>query len=196
MKLELPPQLEQTRRMLEGSLRLRPSETVPAVPAGLLDDLNRRFISQKIVIEPKRRFARSGRLRNLISSPAFGLAAAAVMVFGIVTPFVIRGSDSDAVDSVRGISGDVSAPAMIVLVNSPADLENTLAHSGQFESGSLISVRDLAAATDIPEPKVVLDFETAMIRSINADGETVHTGMLPERIADLTLSVAEALSHL
>lgn len=196
MKLELPPHLESTRLMLQGSLRLRPSEPVPAMPAGLFDDLTRRFASQKIVIEPKRRLRWAERLRGMLASPTFGLAAAAVMVFGVVTPFLNRSSDASGPDAFRGTAGSVSAPAMIVLVDGPAELENTLGGSGQFEAGSLLSVRDLAAVEEIAGPKVILDFASATIQVVSESGETVHSGTMPESIADLTLAVADALTRL
>ncbi len=196
MNLDLPPHLETVRRMLEGSLRLRPSEPVPAVPAGLLDDLNRKFVSQRIVIEPESRVSWKMKLKALVATPAFGLAAAAVMVFGVVAPLVHHQSGPGAVDSFRGVTGTVEAPAMIVLVDSPADLANTLSRSGQFEASSVIAVGDLKAASDIAGPKVILDFESATIRAIDDQGETLHEAGLPTRISDLTLSVADALSRL
>lgn len=196
MKLDLSPPLEETRRMLEGSLRLKPSEPIPAVPRGLLDDLSQRYASRKIIIEPKLRPAWIERLRSIAASPAFGLAAAAVMVFSVVTPLVNRGSDAGNREVFRGINGEVSAPAMVVLINPPASLEHTLAHSGQFEADSFVTVQNLEAAETIGAPKVILDFESASIRGVNDNGEVIHTGSLPSSIADLTLSIADALNRL
>lgn len=196
MKLDLPPQLEPIRRILEGSLRLRASESAPSLPVGLLDDLNQRFASQRIVIEPRRQVAWGAKLRRLVATPAFGLAAAAMLVFGVVTPFVSQFSGPETADGFRGATGAVGAEAMIVLVHSPADLENTLAHSGQFEADSIVSAGDMDAALQIPGAKVILDFESATVVALDNQGNTVHASGLPANLADLTLTVADALSHL
>lgn len=196
MKLELSTQLEQIRRILEGSLRLKHTEQVPAIPAGLLQDLNQRYASQRIVIEPTRQHSWVASLRGLVRTPAFGLAAAALIVFGVLTPIVSHDSGRSGSESFRGVSGPVAAPARIVLVDSPAGLEDTLIHSRSFEADSLMTVIDLPAAAQISGPKVVLDFSNASLAAINEQGDTVHTAALPNSIAELSLAVADALSRL
>ena len=196
MKLDLPPQLEPTRKVLEDSLRLRPSEPPPAVPPGLLNDLNKRFASQRIVIEPGRRRAWLEGVKRLLASPGFGLSAAAIMILGVVTPILQHQSTPPSTERFRGIPGEVQVPAMILLVGGPPELGSNLAQSGQFEQDRLISVSDLAATRSIDNPKVVLDFSNSTIRAINEDGDTVYEGALPESIAELSLAVGETLGHL
>ncbi|MCH7227695.1 hypothetical protein [Haloferula sp. A504] len=196
MKLELSPPLESIRRILEGSLRLKPDEPVPSVPAGLLHDLNQRFATQRIVIEPSRQRRWLASLRGLVRTPAFGLAAAALIVFGVLTPIVGHDRGRTNAESFRGVSTPVSAPTMIVLVDSPAGLADTLAHSRSFEADSVVAVTDLASADQIAAPKVVLNFTDATLAAINDQGYVVHTAPLPKSIAELSLLVADALSHL
>ena len=188
MNLDLPSDLEPTRQMLETSLRLRASERAPAVPEGLLDELNRRLGAQRIVIEPKRRSPWAARLRQLVASPGFGLASAALLVFGVLTPLLDFGDEP-----WRGIPVEVVDPAMILLVGGPPELANNLAQSGQFESGRMMSLNDLTATEEIAGPKVILDFENATIFGINENEEIIHTGTLPSSIADLIYAVGVAL---
>jgi hypothetical protein len=198
MNAELPPQLEPTRQVLEASLRLRPEEKTPVVPDGLLDELNDRFASRRIVIEPKRHSVWVEGLKRLLASPGFGLSAAAVLLLGIVTPILQHQSVPPATERFRGhqLPGQASSPAMIVLVGEPPEMANNLALSGQFVKDRVMSVKDLAATESVANPKIILDFDSASIRAIDEEGETVHRGTLPESIADLSSAVAEALTHL
>lgn len=196
MKLELSPQLESIREILEGSLRLKANESVPTVPSGLFQDLNQRYAAQRIVIEPTAQHPWLAGLRGFMRTPAFGLAAAALIVFGVLMPFVSHDGGHTGAESFRGVSGAVATPTMIILVDSPAGLEDTLIHSGSFEADSMVAVPDLDSAAQIAGPKVVLDFNTATLGAINEQGDTIHTASLPKSIADLSLAVADALSRL
>ncbi|BCX50350.1 hypothetical protein HAHE_42580 [Haloferula helveola] len=181
--------------MLAGSLRLRASEPAPAVPSGLLDDLNQRFSTRKIVIEAPRQFTLFRRLRSMLETPAFGMAAAIILVLAIAGPTLRQMGGGDS-HSFRGTPGSVEAPVRIVLIDGPAELPNFLKSSTDIEPGSLISVGDYGAAMSLEGPKVILDFKHSIIRSHSENGEVVYSDTIPESLAMLADAISEAVLHL
>ena len=191
MDLELPPHLDSVRRRLAASLALCPTEQAPCVPAGLLEDLERHFDAPVLTPVRERRSWRE-RVRGLIASPAFGIAAAAMLVLSVATPSLLpetifRGTPSSST------SGDC---VPVVLVREPTGIRQLVEGSGDFEAGAVASVDRLDKGLAILGPKVVVDFETGLLRSLDSTGREFFSAPIPEDTAELSTLIAEAITYL
>ena len=193
MNLDLPPSLESTRSLLAGSLQLHATEQAPAVPADLLNDLSHRFNTAPVAaatLQPRSWFE---AVQAFITRPAFGMAALAIVILGISIPRVI---DSTSTRSSGGFRGTVSPThetrnIRIILIQSPAGFEQTLA--GDFESSMISSV---TTGESITGPRVLVDFVTSTITSLNASNEKVHSAPLPKDAEEIPAAIATAVSRL
>ena len=186
----LPSDLQQTAEILRKSLVPRNDGNAPAVPAGLLDDLTARFGKNSHVIA-SREISRFRGIRSFVSTPAFGLAAAALVILTVALPPALRISGGTAT-AFRGGSAETAAPTStsIVLIGAPRGIAESLGESGDFEKGSILT------ADNAPGSKVVVDFNESTITSVAADGQPLHTAGLPADRAELSAAIAEALSKL
>jgi|GEM_PF-4183497 len=191
MELELPPHLDSVRQRLAASLALHPADQAPATPSGLLEDLERHFDTSVMVPVREKRPWRD-RLRSMLASPAFGIAAAVVVVIGFTLPSLFEPS------SFRG--GPTAAPSgqavQIVLVDEPTGIRHMVETSGDFEAGAVASVDQLEKVFSILGPKVIVNFETGLLRAVDSAGTEYFSAPIPENTADLSTVIAEAITHL
>jgi hypothetical protein len=189
MSIELPAHLQQTADILRNSLMLRADETAPALPAGLFDDMAARFDTSTALPAQPNKVSLFSKIQSFISAPAFGMAAAALVILAVVLPMAVNTSENTG---FRGGSSDNAATvsSSIVLLGAPQDIVSSLGNSGDFEKGSLFTADTASGA------KVIVDFNDAKITAITAGGQSVHTAALPSDKAALSDAIAEALSKL
>lgn len=192
MNLDLPADLQRTADILRNSLMSRTDEKVPALPAGLFEDLSTRFEASTAFAAPAARISLFGRIQSFLATPAFGMAAAALVVLAVVIPGVMEPSGDTAATGFRGGSAgaEATASASIVLIGAPQDIVTSLGASGDFEPGSILTT-DTASG-----PKVIVDFNGSTIISVDADGHPVHSTELPADLDELSAAIAEALGKL
>lgn len=193
MNPQIPQDLQSTRNLLAGSLHLHATEKAPAVPADLLDDLLRRF--DPAPAAPVRSKSWLAVVQSLISRPAFGVAALACVILGLAVPGFMDSSSSGK----SGFRGGVSSPApsaalRIILVKASPEILHQLEAGGDFEDGVI-------SATDQLDPtatgaRIVVDFESATITAVDADGNEAYSAPLPQDSADLSAEIATAISRL
>ena len=109
MKFEVPEQLQATRDRLIHSLPSHPQEVAPPVPQRLMEDFSERFAPAPAAPAAAER-AESGlvdKVRRFFASPAFGLAAAAMLVLGLLVPQLVDRSQ-DGPETFRA-AGDTPA---------------------------------------------------------------------------------------
>lgn len=192
MPFELPAHLQPTADILRNSLMLRSDEKAPALPAGLFEDLAARFRTSAAIPIPLAKVSLFAKIQSFISTPAFGMSAAALVILAVVLPTALKTSDNSENTGFRGGSADIEATvsSSIVLIGAPQDIVSSLGNSGDFEKGSIFTTDTASGA------KVVVDFNTSKITAITADGQSVHTAELPADKAALSAAIAEALSKL
>jgi hypothetical protein len=195
MHLELPEHLHSTRDLLLSSLPAHPLEKAPSMPAGLADDLMARFAPKTIVTPVVGKASLFERLRAFLATPAFGIAAAAVVVLGVAAPMIskpvaretFRGADSSAV-----AGGSVT----ILFVGTNSALQSAIENSGNFEASAFRSAVDLASVQDVAGPKVVINFNAGKIHAIDASGSEAYSARLPGAAEKVAAAVADAVSRL
>lgn len=189
MPPDLPPQLEPVRRLLATSLRLRKDDPSPPVPAELMKDLARPGGSART------RTPRPLTPRwHVLSSPAFGLAAAALLILAFVAPALLKQAPETR-ESFRGSTRAVlqSPTVTLVLVAAPADAIAELESSGAFDL-EIISAENPEAATALPGRRVIVDFTAARLVTLDASGTEIASS--PLATDDLAGTVAAALAEL
>lgn len=192
MSLELPAHLQPTADILRNSLMFRSDEKAPALPAGLFEDVAARFETRAALPVRPAKVSLFARIQSFVSTPAFGMAAAALVIVAFVLPMALKTSGNNENTGFRGGSSDTAATvsASIVLIGAPQDIVSSLGNSGDFEKGSIFTSDTASGA------KVIVDFHSTTITAITADGQSVHTAELPGDNADLSAAIAEALSKL
>ncbi|MDP4648113.1 MAG: hypothetical protein NWR51_06225 [Akkermansiaceae bacterium] len=192
MNLELPADLQQTADILRNSMMLRSDEKAPALPDALFQDLAARFETSTRITAPVAKISLFEKIQSFISTPAFGMSAAALVILAVALPSVLNTSDNTGTTGFRGSPTDIeaTASASIVLIGAPQDIASSLGTSGDFEKGSILTADTASGA------KVIVDFNASTITSVSADGQAIHTAELPVDRADLSAAIAEALSKL
>jgi hypothetical protein len=187
MEHELPPHLKATRKTLADSLPPDFSEAAPPMPAGLMDDLSRRFSAANSAPLAKSRFA---QIQAFLARPAFGMAALALVILVVGLPSVL---DSRGGGSIRGTTPGVEAAKnlRIVLIHATPSIREQLLKSGDFEADILS-----APGETVTGPRVVIDFEKSTITALDAAGNAVHSASIPTDPADLSAAISEAMSRL
>ena len=170
---------------------LRSGEKAPPIPADLLDDLIARFGKIAAMPAPAEKVYLFARIQSFVSTPSFGMAAAALAILAVALPTALRDSGGSASTSFRGGSAGAAATASsIVLIGAPVDIVSSLGESGDFEKGSILTADTATGA------KVIVDFNSATVTAIDANGQTVHSAGLPADRDELTAAIAEALGKL
>lgn len=192
MNLELPADLQHTADILRNSLMLRADEKAPALPTGLFQDLAARFETSAALPARLTKISLFSKIQSFISTPAFGMSAAALVIVAFVLPMALKTSDNSENTRFRGGSSEIgaTASASIVLIGASQEIVSSLGNSGDFEKGSIFTADTDSGA------KVIVDFNSATITAITADGQSVHTAELPSEKAALSAAIAEALSKL
>lgn len=192
MELEIPVHLQATARTLRSSLRLRADETAPAVPSDLVESLNLRFSRRLVVIEPPRRASWFARLTRTLSAPGLAAAAACLAIAAVCVPML----RPDTQETFRGSSAHASRNIPVILVSAPADTRQRLSQAGDLEPSAIQTVAEVSAVETFTGAKVIVDFGTSTISAIDDSGRTVHSASIPSDSADLSLSIADAVSRL
>lgn len=196
MNPDLPLHLHATRDLLMGSLRAHPTESAPAIPAELLEDL-----TCSVAVPPVARRA-SGvgffeSLRSMFASPAFGAAAAAIMVLAVASTVVLRPDAGNGSESFRGAGAYAATDsARVILIGAPVGMLSELEASTDLEDGTFFSASGPNAAAGLEGPRVLVDFASGTITGLNAKGEKVYERSLPESVSGLSLEIASALTRL
>ena len=92
MPYELPADLQPTADMLRNSLMLRTDERTPALPDGLFMDLAARFSTNAAIPATAARVSLRAKIQSFLSTPAFGMAAAALVILAVILPSVLKPS--------------------------------------------------------------------------------------------------------
>lgn len=190
MDLDLPSHLHSTRDLLMRSLVMHP-EQAPAMPAGLASDLSARFSPRPATAAPVKPVAWLDKVRHFLATPAFGMAAAAVVVMGIAAPMV-SGPSSER-ETFRGQAAVASADAVgIVFVGNNPEVVSAIRASGDFEASAITTLENEAAPAG---PAVIVDFSQGTVSSIARDGSTLHREDLPADASGVAAAIASALSR-
>ncbi len=196
MSDDLPENLRETRELLMRSAPGASGETPPPPPRDLIDDLEAGLAGAGTPAKraPSGAPSRFGRLRRFLASPAFGVAAAIILVFGIALPF-FNSPPKPTSETFRGAAADGAAAGeaqvRLILVGGEASaLDPSL-----FDPAAL-TVADTAPAPESgPFPRVVVDFTTGEIVRYDAAGREAGRSTLPEDPAERAEAIAEAISR-
>jgi hypothetical protein len=198
MKIEVPEKLQATKDRLIHSLSSHPEEVAPPVPQRLMEDFSERFAPAQVapasqVVEGKL----VDKVRRFFSSPAFGLAAAAVLLLGLLVPQLVeRSKDGPETFRAAGDAPVADHVSRIVFVGNGEEFVAAVESSEVFEPTSLVTANDLESALFEPDPKVVVDFNAGTLCVFNRDGEKTFTEDLPKDPSDLPAAIAAALTQL
>lgn len=197
MNLDLPPHLHATRDLLMGSMKTHATEQAPALPTALLEDLTRTASRQPIALRQNSLAGLFESLRSMMASPAFGGAAAAIMVLAIASAVILRPDASSSGDTFRGAgSFSESTSARVILVGASTGLQEELKAISDLERGAFSSVSSTEGIEEIKGALVIVDWEAQTITAINAKGEIAYSNDLPTSTSSLSLEIALALSRL
>ncbi|MCW1926566.1 hypothetical protein OKA05_28700 [Luteolibacter arcticus] len=188
MDSDLPARLLPARDLLARSLALHPRDFAPAMPIGLAADLTARFAPRMAESTPAR-VSLTDRFRNWLASPGFGLAAAAAVVVAAAIPMI---SAPDAGEIFRGdATASATDTVRIAFIGENADAQAEIKSSGTFEP-----IAFAADAASLPGPKVVIDFRTGTVNSVDRAGVTVYSCPLPADAKQAPGAVADAIFRL
>jgi len=183
----LPERLLPARDLLSRSLALHPRELAPAMPSGLAADLAARFTPRMTATSPVRT-SLAERFRNWVSSPGFGLAAAAAVVIGVAIPMI----SAPAPEIFRGDTIAKSTDTVrIAFIGENASIAAAIKSSGNFDT-----VAFAADAASLPGPKVVIDFGTGTVNAVDSSGNTIHSSPLPLDAKEAPSAVTDAIVRL
>jgi len=198
MDLELPAHLHATRDLLTRSLVSHP-ERAPVIPAGLAADLRASFEGRGTVAVGPSAATRSWalQLRRWFATPAFGAAAAAVLVLGTALPLLDGPPASTGRETFRGGNPAPAAPTVrIIFIGEEAGDRAAIESSGSFEAASLLSAESIESARAIDGPKVIVDFTARSITAFDAAGDVAHEEAMPDSSSQLGNSIAKAVMQL
>ncbi|MGB6219928.1 hypothetical protein [Haloferula sp.] len=178
-------------------MKTHATEQAPALPTALLEDLTRTASS---LPSSSRQSSLAGlfeSLRSMMASPAFGGAAAAVMVLAIASAVMLRPDASAPGETFRG-AGSFSAAnsARVILVGASTELQHELEAISDLEDGVFSSVSSTEGLEEIKGALVIVDFKAQTITGINAKGEVAYSSDLPASASSTSLEIALALSRL
>ena len=178
MNPELPEHLQATAALLSRSLPRHCRESSPAIPADLLGDLSRK----SVVESPSAKLVWFERARSWVSSPAFGLAAAALVVIGFFAPALMNPAGTAAPqETFRGTHVvNTTSNAAIVLITDHSDTRRLLEESGLFDMSIVIETSDPLVAATIPSAKLIVDVNGGAIVAYNAESREILADQLPE----------------
>jgi hypothetical protein len=188
MNIELPKTLQPTADLLASSLRPHLRDTAPPIPQSLIQDLVPSLAATETAATAK--ISWFEKARSFVATPAFGLAAAAMVVLGFFAPALISPLSNDAPnENFRGKAHLVhtSSDAAIVLITDNSDIRVLLEESGLFDMTSVIETSDPLVAATISTAKLLVDVKGGAMVAYNAESREVLADQLPEdrdRIAE------------
>jgi hypothetical protein len=191
MDLDLPSNLHSTRDLLMRSLVMHP-EQAPAMPAGLAADLSARFAPREIAAPQVAPVSWFEKVRGFLSTPVFGVAAAAVVVMGVAVPMISAPADRGS-EVFRGQPAALSADTVrIVFIGQDAGMVSQIKASGDFEATAISTSESAATVTG---PAVIVDFTAGSLSAVDADGTLLHRTDLSGDASEVSASIASALSR-
>ncbi|WP_353565833.1 hypothetical protein [Haloferula sargassicola] len=163
------------------------------MPSDLHADLQARF-ARPAVTRPAVAANTSwlSRLGAAISMPGLAISAAAILLLGVIAPRFVHQGD----ESFRGTNSAQVEAVPVILAGGPSDILDRLSAAGDLEPGSLKAVASAAEAARLAGPKVTVDFSSGIIQSVDADGRVVFHTKISADSPELSLTIAEAVSHL
>ena len=192
MDLQLPANLHATRDLLMRSLVMHP-EQAPAIPAELARDLSARFaprVTRTVVAAP---LTLIEKVRGFLSTPAFGVMAAAVVVLGVAVPMLPSPSSSSS-ETFRGeLTATPDDSVRIIFTGDRPDIRAAVEASATFEKAALCSMNSSAAATQAG-PKVIVDLTSSTITAIDRDGATLYRAIVPTEPGKAADAIALAVA--
>jgi hypothetical protein len=190
MDLDLPSNLHPTRDLLMRSLVMHP-EQAPAIPAGLAADLSARFAPREFAAPQVAAVSWFEKVRGFLSTPAFGAAAAAVVVMGVAVPMISAPAERGN-HVFRGDTSAITADSVrIVFVGQNPAMVSEITASGDFEAAAIATTECSATVTG---PAVIVDFTTGSLSAVDADGTLLHRTDLSGDASEVSASIASALS--
>lgn len=188
---DLPEHLRETRDLLMRSAPRGSGESPPPPPQDLIDDLEARLggVASTPARAPQPAAPRVGWLRRFLASPAFGVAAALILLVGIAIPLLDSPPAGQGTETFRGGSAAAATQVHLILVGSEAaTLDPKL-----FDPAALTRADTAPAPESDPFPRVVVDFTHGEIVSYDTDGREVDRLALPEDPAELAEAIARAI---
>lgn len=193
MKSELPKHLEETGQLLMDSLGLHPSDMAPEIPSELLEDLGSRFSIAQKATQPRETTSVFATIHQFISRPAFGMAAAAMVVLALVSPSLINSARNGIFRGAVTTQETVDL-AKIILIGAPDSTAEYLQTSGDFERDSFTVLSDTPAPNS--SSKIIVDFNSSTIYAVDETGNELFTKPLPSDNQSISEAIAKALSEL
>ena len=191
----IPDHLKPVRDMLMDSADGPADDAPPAAPDDLLDDL------EQVLTDTTATPASTGvgapgflqKLTRFLASPAFGVAAALIVVLFIAVP-LLQGPGDDP-GRMRNAGNPTGDAPRVVFTGADQEAYAALVDSDLFDSRALVRVATSGEADAIESPKVVVDFKELTLRVFAADGGVVHREQIVPG-ASLPGAIAEAISRL
>ena len=174
---------------------MHPLEKAPSMPADLAADLADRFAPKQAPVKATSSTSWFEKVRGLLASPSFGVAAAAIVMVGVAVP-MLSGPEAKTSETFRGadMSALVTDSVKIVLVGDNDSLRTQLQSSDSFETSAFIAHSDPSSAANVPGPKVVVNFDAGTVSAIDFDGTVLHSATIEGN--DIASAVATAVSYL
>jgi len=136
------------------------------------------------------------KVRRFSASPAFGLAAAVLLLGLLVPQLVDRSQDGPETFRATGDAAVSEHVSRIVFVGEGAEFVSAVESSEIFDPTSLVTANDTDSALFQPDPKVVIDFNAGTLSVFNREGEKTFSEDLPKDPNDLPAAIAAALTQL
>ena len=179
-----------------ASMRTHSTERAPALPKELLEDLTFSVAVQPAAPRRSLFAALSESLQSMLASPAFGSAAAAIVVLAVASSVIMRPDAPSRSESFRGASAYSAADtARVILVGAPVGMQDELENQTDFEDGVFTTSASIEATAGLKGARVIVDFSAGTLTAINVKGETVYQSKLPESTSGISLEIALALTR-
>ena len=199
MNIELPQHLQATADLLSGSLQRHSQDTAPPIPRGLADDLSSRFApASPAPAVQSSKVSWFEKARSFVATPAFGLAAAAMVVLGFFTPALMTPAQvGTPTESFRGSHVvHTSSNASIVLITDNSETRRLLEESGLFDMSIVIETSDPLVAATISTAKLLVDVKGGAMVAYNAESREVLADHLPDDPSRIAERIALAFGAL
>lgn len=196
MTIELPQHLKKTAELLNRSLHQHPQDMAPPIPAELLGDLSRVGMAAPQVTPVGVSFFE--RLRSLVASPNFGLAAAAMVTLSVLGPsFLSTAPNKQDAESFRGSKViHTASEATVVLITAEPETRRLLEASGLFDMSRVIETSDPLVAATISTAKLLVDVKGGAIVGYDNESREILADQLPEDRSDFAERIALAFGAL
>ncbi|MEM1085398.1 MAG: hypothetical protein AAGI48_14895 [Verrucomicrobiota bacterium] len=195
MNIELPQHLQATADLLSRSFPGHSQDHAPSLPKSLVEDF---VLQDEPQVAPKPKISLFSKARSFIATPAFGLAAAALIVIGFFSPALLGPADqSTPREAFRGSKlVHATNSATVVLITDEPETRQLLEDSGLFDMEFVIETSDPLVAVSIPTAKLLVDVKGGAIVGYNAESREVVSDELPTDRSKLAERIALAFGAL